>query len=197
MGRPQKPIISKALATRAALDVIDAQGIDALSLDAVAKRLGVRAPSLYYHFRNKAELLGEVARHILMEASVPLPQGPANWRAATVDLSISVRRSILRHARAAPLILQFFPRHLLLAAYDHWLAHYDVPAELHMVIVEGVENLTFGSALFAAMSRANGVAPMPHFDPAKLPHLAAAVAANGRDEEGTFKAALEHFLNAF
>ncbi len=197
MGRPQKPIISKERATRAALEVIDMQGIDALSLDAVAKKLGVRAPSLYYHFRNKAELLSEVARLILMEAAVPMPEGTAHWREHVVALSVSVRRSVLRHAKAAPLILQFFPRHLLLAAYDNWLAHYDLPVEQHMVIMEGVEKLTFGSALFAAMSRAQNLDPMPEFDPRRLPHLAQAVQANALDEEGTFKAALERFLAAF
>src|SRR5262245_49672424 len=105
-------MISRERAARAALGVIDAQGLDALSLALVARHLGVKAPSLYHHFRDKAELLKEAARLILLDVSAPDPEG-GNWQDAFVERSLATRRSILRHPHAAPLLLQFFPRRLL------------------------------------------------------------------------------------
>ena len=43
-----------------ALEVIDADGLDAMSLERLADELGVKAPSLYHHFHDKAEILAAV-----------------------------------------------------------------------------------------------------------------------------------------
>jgi AcrR family transcriptional regulator len=197
LGRPSKPIITKERAARAALAVIDAEGISKLSLDLVARRLGVRAPSLFYHLKNKAELLAEVARIILQDVVVPEPRAGADWREKLVNLSLATRRSILRHPNAAPLLLEFFPRYLMLSSYNHWLPTYKAPPETHMLIIEGLEKLTFGSALFGAVARSRGIDPMPKFDAEKLPHLALALRSNPLDEEKTFEATLRRFLSAF
>jgi AcrR family transcriptional regulator len=194
LGRPARPLISRERAARAALGVIDVNGLDALSLELVAQRMGVRAPSLYYHFRDKAELLSEIARLILMDVRAPEPKGK-DWKQALVDLSIATRRSILQHPHAAPLLLQFFPRHLLLAAYDHWISISPLPAEMHMVMIEGLEKITLGSALFEASCRSRSIEPMPNFERAKLPHLADAIRANGLGDEALFVATMTAFLD--
>ena len=67
MSRPTKPLITRERAARAALGVIDVQGLDSLSLELVARRIGVKAPSLYYHFKDNTELLAEVARLLLVD----------------------------------------------------------------------------------------------------------------------------------
>lgn len=193
MGRPAKPLISRDRAARAALSVIDVHGLEALSLELVAQRMGVRAPSLYYHFKHKAELLSEIARLLLLDVQVPEAKG-VEWKQALLNLSIATRRSILQHPNAAPLLLQFFPRHLLLAAYDRWIATCDLPADKHMVLIEGLEKITMGSALFEASCRSRSMAPMPQFDREKLPNLAGAVRANGLDDEALFVATMSAFL---
>lgn len=196
MGRPAKPLISRERAARAALGAIDIHGLDALSLELVAQRLGVKAPSLYYHFRHKAELMAEVARLILMDAKLPRDPSP-DWKEAMLALNIAVRRSILQHPNAAPLLLQFFPRHLLLGAYDHWIGLYPIPMEQRMVLVEGLEKLTFGSALFEAAYRSRGIEPMPQFDRSRLPQLSEALRANHLDGEALFVATVRHYLDGF
>lgn len=197
MGRPSKPIISKQRAADAALQVIDEEGLEGLSLQRVAKKLGVKAPSLYYHFHNKADMLAAVARLILKQAYVPDNELEPDWREFLVKQCIAARRSILRHPNAAPLMLQFFPRHLMLGAYEHWIQKYDVAPELQMLVLEGTEKLTFGSALLGAMSRAQGIAPLPPFDPDKHQHLATAVEASRYDEDATFEESVRRFLAAF
>ncbi|MFW6093532.1 MAG: TetR/AcrR family transcriptional regulator [Pseudomonadota bacterium] len=196
MSRPRKPLISRERAARAALDVIDVQGLHALSVEQVARRLGVRAPSLYYHFKDKAELLAEVSRHILTEVEVPQAEG-LDWERTLIELCRATRRAILQHPNAAPLLLEFFPRRLLLSAYDFWTAKCPYPPEMQLAIVEGVEKLTYGSALFAAAGRAYGIDPMPDFDPERYPALSAAVRANPHDEEQLFIETVETLLAGF
>lgn len=194
MGRPAKPLISRERAARAALGVIDVNGLDALSLELVATRLGVKAPSLYYHFKHKAELLAEVARLILTDVQAPDPS-TMDWKGAMIALSVATRRSILQHPNAAPLLLQFFPRHIFLAAYDFWIAPCPLPPEKHLVMIEGTEKITLGVSLFEAAYRSRGVEPMPQFDRSKLPHLANAMRENMLGEEELFIATLRAFLD--
>jgi TetR/AcrR family tetracycline transcriptional repressor len=55
--------ITVAAIADAALAVIRGNGVDGLTMRAVAERLHVRAPSLYHHVHNKADLLDLVARN--------------------------------------------------------------------------------------------------------------------------------------
>jgi len=193
LGRPRSPLISREAATRAALEVIDEGGLDNFSLGLVAKRMGVKAPSLYYHFKDKAEILAEVARFILLDTGYKA-EADGSWEDQTVALCIETRRALLKHPQAAPLILQFFPRHLLLGAYEQAVADYPESRELHLAILEGIEKLTFGDALFEASARARGMPAMPAFDPAKYPNLAKSIAANTFDDEQIFGEALRMFM---
>jgi TetR/AcrR family transcriptional regulator, tetracycline repressor protein len=196
VGRPTKPIISTERAARAALGVIDVRGLDAFSLELVANRIGIKAPSLYYHFKSKTALLAEVARLILLDVKLP-EEMEGDWRDRMIALSVATRRSILQHPNAAPLLLQFFPRHLLLGSYDHWISEYPLPPEQHMIFVEGLEKLTFGSALFEAACRARAVEPMPQFDHARYPNLAEAVRTNVLDDEALFVETLRRYIDGF
>ncbi|HEX3752721.1 MAG TPA: TetR family transcriptional regulator, partial [Streptosporangiaceae bacterium] len=57
----------------AALELLDEAGLDGLALRRLAERLGIRAPTLYWHVRDKRELLDLLAGAILEEAL-------AGWR---------------------------------------------------------------------------------------------------------------------
>lgn len=199
MPRPKSPIISRKRATEVALDVIDANGIEGFSLVLVAQRMGVRAASLYHHFKDRDDVLEEVARLLLIKATLPPVERGTDWREALVQVCLSSWRSALKHPRATPLLLQFFPRHLLLYTYEWWVRLFeanDVPAQSHLWILEGAERLTFGSALFAASSRARGIPPFPGFDGKEFPTLMNAVRANTLNEEEMFLLSLRTFLNA-
>lgn len=181
------------MATAAALAVIDEDGLDAFSLGSVARRLNVKSPSLYYHFSDKAELLALVARSVLIDTGYK-EDATGTWEERTIQLCVETRRSLLTHPNAAPLILQFFPRHLLLDAYEHAVEGYPDTRELHMAILEGIEKLTFGSALFQAAAHASGLPVMPQVDPKTHPNLALSIAANRYDDEENFIEALRIFF---
>lgn len=194
MARPSSPLISRNSAAEAALAVIDEVGLSGFSLARVATKMGVQAPSLYHHFADKAALLEEVARLLLL--NLPgMEKTELPYEERIVTLCVSARRSLLRHPNAASLMLQFFPRNLLLAAYDEAAGTDPYPPEFHMAVIEATEKLTFGSALFAAAAQARGIAPMPEADAEKLPRLARALAANPfPDEEALFVETLRIFF---
>lgn len=155
MGR--RPLISRDEAVRAALDIVDTDGPGALSLERVARKLGVKAPSLYNHFSDKAEILAEVARAVLLE--VPRAPDPAvgdDWKSWLVSASIAVRRTLLAHQRAAPIVVEYFPRGMLERLYaEHCrvLGEHGVPADLRMFILEATHRMTIGSAVCVATGR--------------------------------------------
>ena len=195
MGRPTTAIISRERAARAALGVIDVRGLGGFSLEAVAKRLGVKAPSLYHHFSDRDALLAEVARLLLMDIALPRQVTHEHSIDRLVNISVAVRRSILQHPNAAPLLLQFFPRYLLLSSYERSVGSDNpFPVELRLTALEGLDALTYGSALFAASSRARSIEPMPSFDPDEFPALAAAIRHNPHEEEARFIEMLRAFF---
>jgi AcrR family transcriptional regulator len=197
MARPRNPLISREGAIRAALEVIDEEGLDGFNLGRVAKRLGVAAPSLYHHFRDKNEVLTEVAHLILLEADEPSRLPADDWREALISLAVSARRSILRHPKAAPLLLMHPPRHVALRAYERSLRLFEkkgVPKELHIPIVSGMDSIVFGAALLTSSARAQGIDAFPIFDPSNFPSLTAAIKANEMDEEAIFIRVARSFL---
>jgi AcrR family transcriptional regulator len=187
-----KPLISRENAAASALAVIDEVGLDGLNLVRVADKLGVRAASLYHHFQDKTELLAEVARLLLL--NLPGMKHDLPYEERIVALCVSARRSLLRHPNAALLMLQFFPRHLLLEAYDEAAAADPYPPEFHMAVIEATEKLTFGSALFAAAAQARGIAPMPNVNPALFPALGRAIEKNPFDDEALFAETIRIFF---
>ncbi|WP_152353976.1 TetR/AcrR family transcriptional regulator C-terminal domain-containing protein [Brachybacterium subflavum] len=56
--------ITRQRIVQAALDVLDDGGADAVTVRAVAARLGVKAPALYWHVHGKQELLDEMGTEI-------------------------------------------------------------------------------------------------------------------------------------
>ena len=50
---------------RAALELLDEVGIDALSTRKLAERLGVQSPTLYWHFKSKGALLDAMSAAVM------------------------------------------------------------------------------------------------------------------------------------
>jgi AcrR family transcriptional regulator len=200
MARPSDPLIDRDAAARAALEIIDKDGLQNFNLGQVAAKLGVKPPSLYYHFRDKSEILAEVARTILLDAQRPFKSRPENWIEAKVANQISVRRSILKHPNAAPLLLMYPARHNHLTEYEkgiRYLERHGVPAEHHMAIITGLEYLTFGSAFLTAAALSRHVREFAPHDPHLFPSLAAAIKSNKLSEEAIFEETVRAFLEGF
>jgi TetR/AcrR family transcriptional regulator, tetracycline repressor protein len=87
-----------------ALDLLDEVGLDGVSTRALAKRLGVEQPSLYWHFRKKEELLSAMAEAAMApHAEAPLPTAEDEWREWFRENTRSFRRTLLRRRDGARL----------------------------------------------------------------------------------------------
>lgn len=203
MARPSTPLISRAAAAQAALDVIDEVGLARLSLNHVARKLGVSSPSFYHYFQDKDELLEEVVRLLFLglpelKDGLGLPElkrSELPFEERMVSLCVSARRAILKHPNAAVLVLQYFPRRLLLQAYEDAAEANPYPPQFHMVILEGTDKLMFGSALFGAAARSRGMDTMPAFKPDGYPAVARALQNNPfADDEKLLEETLRMFF---
>jgi TetR/AcrR family tetracycline transcriptional repressor len=64
-----------------ALELLNEVGVDALSTRAIAERLGVRQPALYWHFKSKRVLLDAMNGEILARAhAARVPRSGETWQ---------------------------------------------------------------------------------------------------------------------
>ena len=198
MPRPSQPLLDRDSVVQVALSIIDTDGLESFSLPALARAMGVRAPSLYWHFKDRAEILRGVALAIVAETS--LPPGPSgdNWMEFFVNVSLSFRRAVLRHRNAAPVLFQFMPREAFGDVYERiaiGLGEAGVPLERHVLILDGMERLVLGATLTEAMKPASRRGKLfPHASPDTSPHLIEALNANSLSGEQLFVETIRGFL---
>jgi TetR/AcrR family tetracycline transcriptional repressor len=88
----------------AALELIDEEGLEGLSMRALADRLQVRAASLYWHVRDRHELLELLADAILDSAG--RPRSRAGWRETAVAIAAALQRRVSEHRDAGRILLE-------------------------------------------------------------------------------------------
>ena len=93
--RRREPISREAIVT-AAIQLLDANGLGALSMRRLAEQLGTGAASLYWHVSNKDGLLDLVMDEVLAEGKVPDPD-PAHWQEQIKQVARDQRAASLRH----------------------------------------------------------------------------------------------------
>jgi TetR/AcrR family tetracycline transcriptional repressor len=94
--------LDRSLIIDAAFAVLNAEGLDGLSLRLVAGRLGVQAPALYWHVHNKAELIGLMAATFSTAAEQAAPHAEG-WQARLIAFGRVMRQTMLQHRDAARL----------------------------------------------------------------------------------------------
>src|SRR5256714_3477639 len=87
----------------AALELVNEEGLDALSMRALADRLNVKAASLYWHVRDRRELLELLAESILDK--VPATSG-ATWRPAVLNAAEALRATVASQQDADRILLE-------------------------------------------------------------------------------------------
>jgi TetR/AcrR family transcriptional regulator, tetracycline repressor protein len=95
--------LTKAAIVQAALDLLDEAGMDGLTVRALAARLGVQAPALYWHVRSKRALLDEMATRIWREIGDVMAELPADlpWRELMATYATTTRNHLLAHRDGA------------------------------------------------------------------------------------------------
>jgi TetR/AcrR family tetracycline transcriptional repressor len=89
-----------------AVALLDADGLEGVTLRKLAARLGVQSPTLYWHLPNKAALITAIAEAIL-EQQFPELVAPApeeRWQDWLIGIAERLRRALLAHPDGARVI---------------------------------------------------------------------------------------------
>ncbi|MFF3442936.1 TetR/AcrR family transcriptional regulator [Streptosporangium sp. NPDC002721] len=103
-----RTVLSRDLIVATGLRVVDAEGLEALSMRRVAQELGTGPASLYAHVANKEELLDLIYDRVMGEIRVPEPE-PERWLEQLRELVLDAYRVFASHADIARVGLASLP----------------------------------------------------------------------------------------
>lgn len=98
-SRGRRVALDRERIVQAALAIVDAEGVEAVSFRRLAGDLGVTPMSLYWHVADKAELLELVGHAVLAEIELPEREGP--WTEQLREVHRRMFAVLLRHRNAA------------------------------------------------------------------------------------------------
>jgi AcrR family transcriptional regulator len=100
----QRAPLSRSRVLTAALRIVDAEGLDAMSMRRLGSELGVEAMSLYRHVSNKDALLDALTEQLWTEVRDAMP-GAGTWDALLTSYAHETRAMMHRHPQAAALLV--------------------------------------------------------------------------------------------
>ncbi|OSZ61100.1 TetR family transcriptional regulator [Streptomyces pharetrae CZA14] len=105
MSTERRAPLDRRRVADAALRLLDEVGLEGLTLRAIAKELDVKAPALYWHFKDKQALLDEMATEMMRRMAAELTADPetpdADWRETLFRRMSGLRAHLLRHRDGA------------------------------------------------------------------------------------------------
>ena len=99
-----EPPLSRERIVATAVELLDAQGVDGLTMRRLADRLGSGAMSLYWHVDNKEEVFDLALDSVLEYRGPPQLVESQDWRGEVVHVLEDWRASMLRHPWSASLL---------------------------------------------------------------------------------------------
>ncbi len=107
---PAKAPLTRDAIVEAALALLDAEGLDGVSMRRVAQRLGTGPASLYQHVGGKEELLELLLDRVCAEVKIPAPGvGPDGWQEPLKELMRTTRAILGAHQDLAYVMLGRIP----------------------------------------------------------------------------------------
>jgi AcrR family transcriptional regulator len=97
-NRQERSRLSRDRVVQAAVTVADAGGLTSLTIRSLAKELGAKPMSVYYHVANKDEILDGIVDYVFSQ--IELPSADGDWRSEMRRRAVSAR-SVLRQHRWA------------------------------------------------------------------------------------------------
>jgi TetR/AcrR family transcriptional regulator, tetracycline repressor protein len=98
--------VNREILTRAALELLNEVGLEELTLRRLGTALNVRAGAMYWHFKNKEELLNEMATMLLADAAPGLlpARRRGDWKLWVVAFGEGLRKALLRYRDGARMV---------------------------------------------------------------------------------------------
>lgn len=154
----RKPRLDQHRITEAAVELLDEVGLAELSTRRLAAKLGVQSPTLYWHVKNKAELLDLVAEAICADAFDIDESAP--WRDQLASGLRQFRALVLTHRDAATLLRERPP------VGPHRLGHVETTVRILLGAGFSADETAGISRLLTAHVLTSVAADQP--DPAKM-----------------------------
>ncbi len=176
----RRPMLTRESIAHAALEALDEEGPEGLAMRSLARRLGVKAPSLYNHVASQDEIITLV--HDLVDSEIDLTTlDDGDWRRGLAAFARSYRAAFLRHPHAVPIVV----RRPLTAqnavgtygAAAAALVRAGVPIDQVMAVLALLDFIVLGSAVDNFI---DGFAADPGDYDAEHPDLAAAIRSTDR-----------------
>jgi AcrR family transcriptional regulator len=103
--RVPRNTLSRARVVEGALALIDADGLDAVTMPRLAEHLGVGTMSLYRHVDDKSDLINAVAEHVVGDVQVP-DGNDDDWEGRVVGYLRALRGEALAHPALARILAE-------------------------------------------------------------------------------------------
>jgi len=100
--------LSEAEILAAALEIIEQDGIDGLTMRRLSTHLGVALGATYHHVKNKHALLALVAHSLFARVEIPQLDDPRDWSVQVRDVLLSLTDVFTGQAELAAWILANF-----------------------------------------------------------------------------------------
>jgi TetR/AcrR family tetracycline transcriptional repressor len=99
--------ISPETIVRTAVDILNRDGLEKLSMRALAAAMGIKAPALYWHIKNKQELIDQIAER--MSAEMLTSCGLGDARKYLFELAHVYRQKLLEVRDGVAVFLKSYP----------------------------------------------------------------------------------------
>lgn len=216
---PAKQPLSQDLIVETAIRILDAEGLDGVSMRRVAQELDTGPASLYAHVSNKEELLDIMFDRICGEIELP-EADPERWREQVKQVTYGIHRVMSEHADIARVALGDIPTGVNSLRVNEWMLTAMLGAGIPThAAVWGVERLflyinadAYEGSLHLTRRRASGLSeheylegfltqvreffqalPVERF-PSTVRHLGPLLSAEGAEGEDRFEFGLELIL---
>ncbi|MEU3900493.1 TetR/AcrR family transcriptional regulator C-terminal domain-containing protein [Streptomyces sp. NPDC045251] len=102
MGTERRAPLDRRRVADTALKLLNEVGLDGLTLRAIARELDVKAPALYWHFKDKQALLDEMATEMFRRMVAGTALDPADtWRERLLKANRGLRAALLGYRDGA------------------------------------------------------------------------------------------------
>jgi AcrR family transcriptional regulator len=125
LGRMPRDTLTREQIVRAAIDLLDGEGLEGLNMRALGSRLDSAATAVYWHVGSKGNLIALAVDQVWNEIALP-DLAAIGWRTAATHMAAGLHAMLTRH----PWLVQAFGSFLLFGPGkarhdDHTLAIYE------------------------------------------------------------------------
>jgi len=211
-GRPPRslhPLLSRARIVKAALRIVDRDGLSGLSMRKLGASLGVDPMAIYHYLPNKGALYDAIVEAVMEEVAIPVGsdrEEPLEWLKA---MARACKDALLAHPNALAVIgarpIRTRPAMLLIEQMIGRLMELGLPLMVAMAGVNTCAHYILGSVqsyvphLTNSSIHQHGELPREMLKPEEFPNLCmvAETSGEGHPFETEFEIGLDALLRGF